>query len=323
MDTRSELGQFLQQDLDWMLSEYRRITARSAEDPGTAGDAGEENWATTIRNWLPDAYEVVTKGRVVNTYGQFTPQVDIIVLRPGYPRHLKERKVYLSTGIAAAFECKLTLRLADIRKAAATGATIRKICAPQRGSHAGSPYRVLYGAPVYGLLAHSASWKAHGSMPLRNIDRELKKILDTCEHPRDLIDILCIADLNCWESVKVIYNGPSLVPQHEWKKHCDEFGYPSDGCVMGGLGRWVADSGGTMLNPVGIAVCRLLERLAWDDPSIKPMADYFRLGVRRGRDGDTIHRWWPLSVYPEEISTLLKLGGFENGAVWSEWNVFF
>jgi hypothetical protein len=56
------LSTFLQQDLDELASEYRRIYARTIEDPGTAGDEGEENWADLLREWLPDGYKVVTKG---------------------------------------------------------------------------------------------------------------------------------------------------------------------------------------------------------------------------------------------------------------------
>jgi hypothetical protein len=35
-----------------MAEEYDRIQKRATEDPGTAGDQGEENWATLLRNWL-------------------------------------------------------------------------------------------------------------------------------------------------------------------------------------------------------------------------------------------------------------------------------
>jgi len=40
---------------------YERITRRSAEDPGTAGDQAEENWAAFFRDWLPPSYPIVTK----------------------------------------------------------------------------------------------------------------------------------------------------------------------------------------------------------------------------------------------------------------------
>lgn len=43
--------------------DYERIRARSRDDPGTAGDQAEEDWAEILRNWLPANCAVVTKGR--------------------------------------------------------------------------------------------------------------------------------------------------------------------------------------------------------------------------------------------------------------------
>jgi hypothetical protein len=40
-----ELRTFMEESARQMAAEYARITARSSEDPGTAGDEGEEDWA--------------------------------------------------------------------------------------------------------------------------------------------------------------------------------------------------------------------------------------------------------------------------------------
>ena len=48
-----ELAYLLQQVQETLASEYQRIVARAQEDPGTAGDQGEENWAGFLRQWLP------------------------------------------------------------------------------------------------------------------------------------------------------------------------------------------------------------------------------------------------------------------------------
>lgn len=88
---------------DDIAAEYKRIRARAAEDPGTAGDQGEENWATLLRGWLPSQYQVVTKGRLISHNGTTSPQVDVIVLKPSYPPKLLDKKLYLAAGVAAAF----------------------------------------------------------------------------------------------------------------------------------------------------------------------------------------------------------------------------
>ena len=93
------------------------ILILSGAHPSTAGDQGEENWATLLRKWLPNYFHIVTKGRILTDSGYASPQVDILVLYPSYPKILLDKKLYLSGGVAAAFECKTTLKAADIKKA--------------------------------------------------------------------------------------------------------------------------------------------------------------------------------------------------------------
>ena len=69
-----DLHNFMQQISQEMASEYRRI-----QDPGTAGDQGEENWAELLRGWIPSNYEGVTKGRIISQDGRTSPQVDVVV----------------------------------------------------------------------------------------------------------------------------------------------------------------------------------------------------------------------------------------------------
>ena len=81
-----ELFSFMRQQSQEMAAEYERIRDRSREDPGTAGDEGEENWRTLLENWLPSGYHVRTKGRLLSPTGVAGPQVDVVVLKPTYPK---------------------------------------------------------------------------------------------------------------------------------------------------------------------------------------------------------------------------------------------
>jgi hypothetical protein len=138
-----------------MAAEYDRIRRRSTDDPGTAGDEAEENWADFLRSWLPANYPVVTKGRILNTKGIASPQVDILVLRPNYPLALRDKKHYFAGGVLAAFECKLTLRRADLKKAFSNAVFIKSLWPIRKGN----PYDELHQPIIYGLLAHSHEWK--------------------------------------------------------------------------------------------------------------------------------------------------------------------
>ena len=112
-----------------MRSEYDRIRVRTVEDPGTAGDEGEEAWAEVLRDWLPESYQIRTKGSgILASDGTAGPQIDIVVLRPGYPRRLLDKKLYLAGGVAAVFEVKNTLTAAHITK------TWRNSCAQSTNS---------------------------------------------------------------------------------------------------------------------------------------------------------------------------------------------
>ena len=76
-----DLYDFMRQISAEMSAEYDRIQKRATEDPGTAGDQGEENWAALLRDLLPRNFEVVTKGRIISQDGDTSPQIDVLVLK--------------------------------------------------------------------------------------------------------------------------------------------------------------------------------------------------------------------------------------------------
>lgn len=200
-----DLYDFMQQISAEMSAEYDRIQMRAAEEPGTAGDQGEENWAELLREWLPRSYEVVTKGRIISQEGVTSPQIDVLVLKGAYPKKLLNKKLYLAAGVAAAFECKTTLKASHVSEAVESCARIKGLY-PAR---TGTPYTELHSPLVYGLLAHSHSWKGESSTPDRNIEQKLHEIDGLhVSHPRLQLDLLCVADLAAWTSSKVTFIGP-------------------------------------------------------------------------------------------------------------------
>ena len=132
-DKTHDLHDFMMQINNEMGSEYERIRKRAIEDPGTAGDQGEENWATLLREWLPASYKVVTKGRIIGHKGSVSPQVDILVLKDSYPTKLLDKKVYLAAGVAAAFECKVTLKSEHIKQAIGNCVQIKSLFDAREG----------------------------------------------------------------------------------------------------------------------------------------------------------------------------------------------
>ena len=312
-----ELHDFMLQLTNDIAAEYTRIQKRVKEDPGTAGDEGEENWAELLRNWLPPNYQVVTKGRILGERGTASPQVDVIVLSPAYPKQLVDKKLYLAGGVAAAFECKLTLRPEHLQKAFQTASKIQQLVEDRHGS----PFDELHSPVIYGLLAHSHSWKdsTPDSLIAADLIEENNKAARVIKHPKEALDIICIADL-CTLSVNKFICPSFIVPTKIYAIHV-------------GYNQWIpknkwpafpARGDSPDHNPIGIMLCFLLSRLAWEDQSIRRLASYY-IGVLRTGVGFTVARIWPLDILSDEVRkrVLAEQEPELRHELWDKWSKFY
>ena len=312
-----DLFDFMSQISADMASEYERIRKRAAEDPGTAGDQGEENWASMLRDWLPSTYQVVTKGRILSHNGEVSPQIDVLVLKESYPKKLLDKKVYLAAGVAAAFECKVTLNAAHVDQAIENCVHIKNLYE----ARSGTPYKETHSPIVVGLLAHSHSWKADKSKPLENIEIKLLEAdKQKVYHPRLMLDLLCVADLAAWSSSIMTFLGPAQVP--DWDSMAPIYG-PTGSATTA----YVGHSGSTdnqiqQFTPVGVLISHLAQKLAWENPEHRSLADYYRLTNISG-SGKGSMRTWESSIYSNEIRRRVTSGQLSNGVAWDEWSVGF
>lgn len=316
-----DLVEFMRQVSDEMSSEYGRIRRRSSEDPGTAGDQGEENWASLLRDWLPPTYEVVTKGRIIGADGTTSPQVDLIVLKDVYPRKLLDKKLYLADGVAAAFECKTTLRAEHIGQAVATSVKIKQLY-PTRG---GTPYQELHAPIIYGLLAHSHEWKSPNSRPRDNVTSQLA-VSDHSyvTHPRESLDVVCVADLGTWTLIRLALVGSNAAGmlRESDQRVPDGPQYEMGVSMTAYAGHTVEDdSQKATFTPIGSLIASLTRKLAQDNPSLRGLAGYYPSAGISG-DGIGLSRFWaPCEVYSDEVHA--RLLSPPSGGEWSEWeNVY-
>ena len=318
-----DLHDFMLQAQHEMSAEYERISKRAAQDPGTAGDEGEENWAQLLSDWLPSSFSVVTKGRVLADNGMTSRQMDVIVLKGTYPRALINKKTYLAAGVAAAFECKNTLRADHIVKAVRTSADLKGLYP----SREGSPYKELCSPVIYGLLAHSHSWKGEHSTPEQNITDRLRESENAhVQHPRLGLDLVCVADLCTWTRSAWTYVHPKIInPQL------------SDEALQAAILLTLMPGARTMYlrspyreiphengTAIGSAISHLINRLAWENPEMRDMAEYFNRTDVSGIGGQNKldHRLWPSSIYSEQIRPRVEACKFDNHP-WSEWSSAF
>lgn len=282
-----ELKTFLAQDLAEMASEYDRIYKRSTEDPGTAGDEGEEVWAALLRNWLPNNYEIRTKGRILDPQGKAGPQVDIVVLRPGYPKRLLDKKLYLAAGVAAVFESKNTLTAAHIEK---TWANVAAVNALADQYETPSPRQALVPNIYYGLLAHGHSWKGPGSDPVGVIVNKLQALLDETPLMRDALSILCVANLASWDVLRLTYEGPVLMPTEAWEARKSRLGVTSDDPLCALYYMAASTDGDEYIpsNPLGVLITSMIDRLSLTDANLGLLSQYFYSAGMGGPTGHSV-----------------------------------
>ena len=303
-----DLFNYMQQTTEEMAKQYEQIQRRSREDPGTAGDQGEENWATLFREWLPKYFPVVTKGRILSDDGKASPQVDLLILSPSYPEKLWHQKYYLAGGVAAAFECKVTLNAKHIREAVEHCLSIKRLLPKQHGS----PYKELQAPLIFGLLAHSHSWKSPGSSPTKNINEKLAaNDARLVSHPREMLDLLCVSDLAAWLCFKWPCIGQSLKArgydidptatttfvEHSHTSHSQRSGFTSTGAFLS----------------------HLFNCLAWEYPDMRRLSRYLTLTRLQGA-GVGKSREWPLDIYSEHTRKRIEAGALDKN-LWSEWSM--
>lgn len=315
-DKTHDLYVFMQQISFEMAAEYKRIQMRATEDPGTAGDQGEENWAELLRDWLPRTYEVVTKGRIISQDGTTSPQIDVLVLDETYPKKLLNKKLYLAAGVAAAFECKTTLKASHISEALENCAKIKQMY-PVR---LGTPYRELHSPLVYGLLAHSHSWKRVNSTPEQNIEQSLLEAEKLhVSHPRFGLDLLCVADLASWTSFKTTFLGPRQVP--DFSNLTLTYG-PNGSANSAYIGHTSVEDQVPQFTPIGVLISYLAQKLAWENPALRGIADYYRTANISGNGGGSMQNW-NSAIYSDEIRARVEAGYLSNGKPWDEWGLVF
>ena len=317
-DKQHVLHAFMRQMNTEMASEYERIQLRATDDPGTAGDEGEENWAEVFRGWLPRNYEVVTKGRIINEEGLTSPQMDVLVLNVSYPTKLLNKKHYLAAGVAAAFECKTTLKSAHISQAFKRCRELKNLYKQRTGS----PYRELHSPIVYGLLAHSHSWKGNNSNPDQTVsDKVVEADLSQIPHPRLQPDLICVADLGTWTCTKFAFIGPCQVP--DWQAVASKYG-PTGAAYSSYIALTCAyEQQLEHFAPIGGLISYLTQKLARENPTLRNLADYYRLTNIAGQGAGRGMRRWQSSIYSDGIRPRVEAGRLSNGVAWDEWSLTF
>ena len=233
-----------------------------------------------------------------------------------YPEKLLNKKLYLAAGVAAAFECKTTLKASHIEEAVKNCVVIKDLYPVRKGT----PYKELHAPIVYGLLAHSHSWQGDKSTPEDNIKQKLLRSDELyVSHPRQGLDVLCVADFAAWTLIKVSYIG-GMSPSNLNDSPQESEAFTVHVLRTSDLDRQVYD-----LNPIGALISDLSRRLAWEDLALRNLADYYDETKLTGAGSGQRRSWRPNSIYSTDVLCGIGIHGPLTGEAnsWSEWFSYF
>lgn len=283
-----------------IVEEYDRIQGELRGKPQNiqlSGYLAENVWARLLAEWLPPQYGFGFRRHLLYEQAvdgeKRSPEVDLVLFHPCYPKRLREEHEVLISGVIAAFSVKLTLNPAGLREGVKLAASLRRGIQPRIGEPIGD----LVSPLIVGVLAQSHS--QFGPEPEHKVDQLLWDTAATLDgagavpdgfggfstsgldsHPRNELDFVCVADLNCWRRTVMILNKDIGVP---WA--LDEEMYVAHwahGKLLDG------SSTGRVADPIAILVSDLWQKLAHRDRSLKAVADGFRMTDTAGQSGGSL-----------------------------------
>ncbi|MBY5828647.1 hypothetical protein HFN47_00825 [Rhizobium leguminosarum] len=148
----------LHQDLQQQLA----ISRRAFGHPVAKGDASEAAWLELLQKYLPKRYQAET-GHVVDSNGEFSDQIDIVVFDRQYSPFIfnyKDQLIIPAESVYAVFEAKQAINSEQVDYAQKKVASVRRL---HRTSlpipHAGGTYPAKALIPIVGgLLTFESDW---------------------------------------------------------------------------------------------------------------------------------------------------------------------
>lgn len=285
--------------------DYNRLQDLARRDPQRAGHGAETAWVDVLRTWLPSTYGVETRKYVVpELKGAPEPtETDIVIFGPGTPEALRRGVEILPGAVAALISVKLTLNRDGIKDAVQRAAALRAGLYPRS-----EDLRSELVPPFpYILLCHDHSWRSGRARTWRTVQMAVDQFSDDVAHPRHLLDGVCIPSLGTWWTYRTssrrhleIREGttpPELLLDRQEDYAITSFSGPYEEATE--------ERGG----PVGDLVCRLLIRLSYVDPTLRPLVDHLG-AVRALLPTRGLQRKWPVEdVYSDRVRRLMEKAG--------------
>ena len=207
----------------------------------------------------------------------------------------------MAGGVAAAFCVRLTADASGLKDAIDRAIRLRRGLKTRLGS---ARKEMVAPYPV-GFLSHSHSWQSSNDHSRESAARILDAGHNTCNHPAEILDFACIADLGTWWTPRVPYLPPWVLAMQPIATDTQKKQGAAVSAVIGSFPSDSPNFSPNNPNPVAVFVASLFMRLSYSDSSMKATADAFTVTNTQG-GGQGPQRLWDLEqVFSEPVRKLL------------------
>lgn len=232
------------------------------------GHLYESLWRRLLLGWLPPTYEIATRKYLVlgdaSGGSRLSREVDLVVFNPNYPRHLRDRSEILVSGVVAAFSVKGQLTKPLLSTAVTEASTLRRGISQVDGHIVGE----LVSPLLFGVLASTYKSSTKESAEFEILD-VLESASGASTHPRENIDLVCVADLDCWFRLLQVSRQSSTASHH----YFDLWMCSTD------------DNDDDFYHPVAALIAALWAKLAARDRALSAISEQFRSSRTAGSYG--------------------------------------
>ncbi|WP_209447588.1 DUF6602 domain-containing protein [Rhodococcus qingshengii] len=295
---------------DEIAEHYVELQAKASGQPENTqyvGHGAEAKWVSLLQAWLPPAYEIATRKYLLlesENGPEISSETDIVVFHPSYPTHLRSHEAVLISGVVAAFSVKTTLDRSGIDEAVKEAALV-KDGVKSRGFTAQCDIEAI---PVYGLLAHSHSWKAPKSDPRATVSAALEELdLVYSKTPRSGLDLVCVADLSMWSRSTFAMTAQMAAGINRGIGSNIAREEIQSGFMMLDK-RGDSEQSEVLVSPVAAFVSSLWTKLARHNPELMSIADGLRVTGTGGSASAAMRSWAFREVFSEQTLDALQAG---------------
>jgi hypothetical protein len=219
----------------------------------------------------------------------------------------------MASGVAAAFECKLTLRKKHLRKLFETAVTLSEITHKEsedrkrvlKRTGKNFAYEEYHRIFEYGLLAHSFEGD-DAEETAKSFTHEIRKLdSELVKHPNQMVDLICVQDLGSWVSEREAIVARPIMREGGYIMSYSKNPYTGYNCLT--EKSWA--KGSTIhenFSPLGSFLSRFYRKLSRVDKSLLSLSSFFTHTLSTGQGGGNEGRLWKELQTPIELWKLTE-----------------